>query len=266
MQERITMTDEIEGTNNTDDINESEVTKSPNEALPSEETPNEEATPSEATPNEADTGEATALAVASQADAPAEPQAGKDLQFTNTNRWDTRQLVILSLMCAISALLSFIEFPLLPGVAWLKYDASAMPAIVSGFAYGPVAGIVVGIIGSLIHGILLGDYVGALMNIFIICCFVLPSALIYKRKHSWSGAVVALVVGSVVSVIGALLANLVIMPLYFGMPVEAVAEMILPVLAPFNLIKAALNSVLTVIVYKSISNLITPKKKQIVGR
>ena len=34
----------------------------------------------------------------------------------------------------------------------------------------------------------------------------------------------------------------------------------------FNLIKAGINAVLTLIVYKSISNLITPKKKQVKGR
>ena len=44
-------------------------------------------------------------------------------EFTNTNKWDTRQLVTMALMCAIGVLLSFVEFPLLPGVTWLKYDA-----------------------------------------------------------------------------------------------------------------------------------------------
>jgi len=198
--------------------------------------------------------------------APQQAGEGSKLQFTNTNRWDTRQLVIMALMCAISALLSFVEFPLLPGVPWLKYDASAMPAMVCGFAYGPVAGISVGIIGSLIHGVIMGDYVGALMNIIIIVCFVLPAALIYKKMHTWKGAIIALVVGCVCSTLGALGANLVITPWYFGMPVQAVIEMILPVLLPFNLIKAALNSVLTIVIYKSISNLITPKKKQVLGR
>ena len=57
-------------------------------------------------------------------------------EFTNTNKWDPRQLVTMALMCAIGVLLSFVEFPLLPGVTWLKYDASAMPAMVCGFAFG----------------------------------------------------------------------------------------------------------------------------------
>ena len=51
-----------------------------------------------------------------------------------------------------------------------------------------------------------------------------------------------------------------------GVPLDAVVAMILPILTPFNLIKAGINAVLTLIVYKSISNLITPKKKQVKGR
>lgn len=48
----------------------------------------------------------------------------------NTNAWSTKQLVTMALMCAIGVLLSFIEFPFLPGVTWLKFDASNMPAMV----------------------------------------------------------------------------------------------------------------------------------------
>ena len=60
--------------------------------------------------------------------------------------------------------------------------------------------------------------------------------------------------------------NLVITPMWLGVPLDAVVAMILPILTPFNLAKAGINAVLTLIVYKSISNLITPKKKQVKGR
>ena len=96
-------------------------------------------------------------------------------EFTNTNKWDTRQLVTMALMCAIGVLLSFVEFPLLPGVTWLKYDASAMPAMVCGFAFGPAAGLAVGIVGAVIHGILMADFSGAIMNILVVTGFILPA-------------------------------------------------------------------------------------------
>lgn len=187
-------------------------------------------------------------------------------EFTNTNKWDTRQLVTMALMCAIGVLLSFVEFPLLPGVTWLKYDSSAMPAMVCGFAFGPAAGLAVGIVGAVIHGILMADFSGAIMNILVVTGFILPAALVYRRSRTFKSGVVGLVLSAITATVMAILGNLVITPMWLGVPLDAVVAMILPILTPFNLIKAGINAVLTLIVYKSISNLITPKKKQVKGR
>lgn len=187
-------------------------------------------------------------------------------EFTNTKKWDTRQLVTMALMCAIGVLLSFVEFPLLPGVTWLKYDASAMPAMVCGFAFGPAAGLAVGIVGAVIHGILMADFSGAIMNILVVTGFILPAALVYRRSRTFKSGVVGLVLSAVAATVMAILGNLVITPMWLGVPLDAVVAMILPILTPFNLEKAGINAVLTLIVYKSISNLITPKKKQVKGR
>lgn len=187
-------------------------------------------------------------------------------EFTNTNKWDTRQLVTMALMCAIGVLLSFVEFPLLPGVTWLKYDASAMPAMVCGFAFGPAAGLAVGVVGAVIHGILMADFSGAVMNILVVAGFILPAALVYRRSRTFKSGVVGLVLSAITATVMAILGNLVITPMWLGVPLDAVVAMILPILTPFNLIKAGINAVLTLIVYKSISNLITPKKKQVKRR
>ena len=187
-------------------------------------------------------------------------------EFTNTNKWDTRQLVTMALMCAIGVLLSFVEFPLLPGVTWLKYDASAIPAMVCGFAFGPAAGLAVGVVGAVIHGILMADFSGAVMNILVVAGFILPAALVYRRSRTFKSGVVGLVLSAITATVMAILGNLVITPMWLGVPLDAVVAMILPILTPFNLIKAGINAVLTLIVYKSISNLITPKKKQVKGR
>ena len=119
-----------------------------------------------------------------------------------TNAWSTKQLVTMALMCAIGVLLSFIEFPLLPGVTWLKFDASNMPAMVSGFAFGPGAGVAVGILTAIIHGLLMADFTGALMNVLTVTCFVLPAAIIYKKKRTYPAAIG----GLVLSIIAALAA------------------------------------------------------------
>ena len=172
----------------------------------------------------------------------------------NTNAWSTKQLVTMALMCAIGVLLSFIEFPLLPGVTWLKFDASNMPAMVSGFAFGPGAGVAAGILTAIIHGLLMADFTGALMNVLTVTCFVLPAAI------------GGLALSIIAAMAGAVVGNLIVTPMWLGVPFEAVTAMIIPILIPFNLLKGLRNAVLTLVIYKSISNLITPKKDQTKGR
>ncbi len=195
---------------------------------------------------------------------PKQPTAQAALK--NTNTWSTKQLVTMALLCAIGVLLSFIEFPLLPGVTWLKYDASAMPAMVCGFAYGPAGGLAVGIVGAILHGLLMADFSGAVMNILVVIGFVAPTALIYQRLHTFRGALLGLLLGILGAILMAVVGNLIITPGWLGVPLDAVVAMIVPVLIPFNLAKAALNAVLTLVVYKAISNLITPPKDQVQGR
>lgn len=184
----------------------------------------------------------------------------------NTNKWGTRQLVTMALLCAIGVLLSFIEFPLIPGVTWLKYDASAMPAMVCGFAFGAGGGLAVGIAGAIIHGILMADFSGAVMNILVVIGFVVPASLVYQHGRTLPRAIIGLIASVVCAVIMAIVGNLIITPAYLGVPMDAVIAMILPILVPFNLAKGIINAVLTLAVYKSISNLITPRKQQVKGR
>lgn len=189
---------------------------------------------------------------------PRAPQAQPTL--SNTNRWSTRSLVTMALMCAIGVLLSFVELPLLPGVAWLKYDASAVPALICGFAFGPGGGVAVGLVGAAIHGILFADFSGAVMNMLVVTAFVVPSAIIWRRAHGWAGRVAALLAGSVAMVVFAILGNLVITPAWLGVPLDAVVAMIVPVLLPFNALKAILNAVLAALVFRAIKPLLGTEK------
>lgn len=186
-------------------------------------------------------------------------------EFTNTNKWDTRQLVTMALMCAIAALLSFVQIPLIPGVTFLTYDPSLMPAMVCGFAFGPGAGIAVGAIAAVIHGLILGEWVGSLMNIVATLCFVWPAAAIYARKRTLKRGVIGLVVSVLAATAGSVVANLTIGVAFWYGSVDAILPLLVPAILPFNLLKGAINAVLTLVVYKAVSNLITPKKSQVKG-
>ena len=186
-------------------------------------------------------------------------------QLTNTNKWDTRTLVTMALMAAIAVLLSFLETPAI-FAPFLRLDISFTPVMIVGFAYGGGAGVLVGIVAAVAHGALDGNWVGSLMNIIVVIAFVLPAATIYGRNRSFKAAIIGLVVSVFVMVITAVIANLIIDPTFYGYPFDAVVDLIIPALVPFNILKGVVNSVLTCIAYKSIKNLITPKKKQVVGK
>lgn len=190
----------------------------------------------------------------------------KKPQFNNSNRWNTRQLVTMALMCAIASLFSFVQIPLIPGVSFLTYDPSLMPAMVCGFAFGPGAGIAVGSIAAVIHGLILGEWVGSLMNIFATAFFVLPAALLYRRMHTLKGAIAGLVISVITATAGAILVNLTIGVWFYYGSADVIIPLILPALLPFNLVKTILNALLTLVVYKAVSNLITPKKDRVKGR
>lgn len=172
----------------------------------------------------------------------------------------------MALICAIASLFSFVQIPLIPGVIFLTYDPSLMPAMVCGFAFGPGAGIAVGSIAAVIHGLILGEWVGSLMNIFATIFFVLPAALLYKRLHTLKGAVAGLVISVITATAGAILINLTIGVWFYYGSADVIIPLILPALLPFNLAKTILNALLTLVVYKAVSNLITPKKERVKGR
>ena len=64
---------------------------------------------------------------------------------------------------------------------------------------------------------------------------------------------IALVVGGLVMIAVLIPANLIITPLFLGIPTEAVLAMIPTIILPFNLLKVALNTVIVFILYKRLS-------------
>ena len=84
---------------------------------------------------------------------------------------------------------------------------------------------------------------------------------IYKRVHSINGAVIALIAGSISMTLVMIPLNLFFTTKFMNVPVEAVKAMLIPVIIPFNLLKASLNSVLTVFVYKPVAKFLRVELK-----
>ena len=172
----------------------------------------------------------------------------------DSGRWSTRRIAVYALFVALSMAVSFIEFPLIPGVPWLKYDPSGIVSLVAGFAYGPAAAAIVSVLGFVPH--VFADPWGSLMAIAVALAMSVPAALVYRRARTRRGALAGIIVGAVVALVMAIIGNLLVTPIYAHMTVEQVAAMIVPALLPFNLAKLAVHGVVTFLIYKPISNLL----------
>ena len=156
--------------------------------------------------------------------------------------WDTRRIAVTALLCAMAAICTLLlEFPILPGVTWLKYDPSGIVALIAGFAFGPATGAVVSVIPYLVHVATASGVYGMIMAVLATFSLVMPASLIYQRNRTMRGAVLGLVVGGVVCLAACIVGNLIVTPFYTGMPLDAVVALIVPALLPFNLIKIIVN-------------------------
>ena len=74
-----------------------------------------------------------------------------------------------AVLAALSCVLMYLEFsvPFVP--SFLKMELSDLPALIAAFAYGPVAGVLVGLIKNLVHlPVTTTGFAGELAN-FLLC-------------------------------------------------------------------------------------------------
>lgn len=177
---------------------------------------------------------------------------------TAQGTWSTKRIAVTALLCAVSLVCTLmLEFPIIPGINWLQYDPSAIIALLAGFAFGPATGAVVSILPYLVHLATMSGVYGTIMAILATFTLVMPASLIYSHDRSLRGAILGLVVGAVVCLAACIVGNILITPLYMDISVQGVIDTIVPILLPFNLAKIAINCVVTVLIYKPVTKVLS---------
>ena len=177
----------------------------------------------------------------------------------------TAMLTRLALMTAASmVLLLLVRIPF-PPAPFLVYDPADMPIYITAFAFGPIAGLLVTVVVSLLQAFALGGdgLYGFLMHVVATGIVAVVIGAMYSRKKTKKQAIKALVVGTITTVVAMCGMNLLITPLYMGVPTKAVLAMIPTVIIPFNALKAGINSLLTFLLYKKISGFLHQDTLQI---
>ncbi len=169
----------------------------------------------------------------------------------------TVRLAKMGMLVGISVILVLmVHVPIIPAAPYLEYDPADIPIFIGTFAFGPVAGLVLTLLVSIIQGVTVsaGSGIwGIIMHVAATGSFALVAGFIYKSKKTRKRALIAILVGIVVMVAVMCLANIIITPIYTGMPTKAVMALIPTAILPFNLIKAGINGMVTFVIYKRMS-------------
>lgn len=186
----------------------------------------------------------------------------------------TKNLTMIAMFSAISAVLMVFEIQLPFSPSFVKFDFSDLPVMLGGFLIGPFAGGIIVFMKILLHFLLNGTisfFVGDLSNLLLTLSFVLPASFIYQQKKTKKTAIQGLLVSIICTSLLAIIFNLfLIFPLYLKVLnlkmvdlinmihvvnplVKDVFTMIVFSLLPFNLFKYSIVSMITMLSYKKLS-------------
>lgn len=181
----------------------------------------------------------------------------------------TNTMTKVAILSAISYILMFISLPI-PGIFpdFLKIDISDVPAIFGGMSLGPIAGFIIVFIKNLFQAMTASTtaWIGEIANLLIGGSYVVIVSLIYRHKKDIKGLLIGFILGTIAMIIVGCLTNYyMLLPFYAKvMPMEAIISMgniinpritdlrsfVIWMIAPFNLVKAVLISLITLPLYK----------------
>ena len=186
----------------------------------------------------------------------------------------TKNLTMIAMFSAISAVLMVFEIQLPFSPSFVKFDFSDLPVMLGGFLIGPFAGGIIAFMKVLLHFLLNGTtsfFVGDLSNLLLTLSLVLPASFIYQQKKTKKTTIQGLLVSIICTSLLAIIFNLfLIFPLYLKVLnlkmvdlinmihvvnplVKDGFTMIVFSLLPFNLFKYSIVSMITMLSYKKLS-------------
>lgn len=197
----------------------------------------------------------------------------------NRKMFTTRMMAMVGMFSAIAVILHMFDFPLpflAPG--FYKVDFSELPVMIGTFAFGPVAGVMIEFCKILLKLVFKGTstaFVGDLANFTVGCSLLLPASAVYEFTKSKKGAIAGCITGTLcMTVFGSLFNAIYLIPKFvvlYGLPsVDTIIEMgqavnpaitnlttfVCLAVAPLNLLKAGVISLITMVIYKPLSPII----------
>lgn len=184
-----------------------------------------------------------------------------------------KNMVLVSILGAISGVLMLFKFPLPIAPTFMKMDFSDSVLIIGGFLTGPVYSLIMIFIKWIVKLIITSTstaYAGELSGLILNISFILPMSYFYNKNKTKKTAIILMIIFSITTSLIAIFTNVyMIFPLY-GLSgnaivgpfkvlfpfVDSVWQVMLISILPFNLMKIAINSIIALILYKKVSTFV----------
>ncbi|WP_161978561.1 ECF transporter S component [Streptococcus sp. S784/96/1] len=186
----------------------------------------------------------------------------------STQAKQTRRLVYIAILSALSFLLLYVQFPLIPGADFFKIDFSILPLLVVMLVFDLKSAWLALILRSVLTLILNNSgpttLIGIPMNIMALGVFITTLAFLWKKEQSLKNYVIA-------SIIGTLLLTLVmvVLNIFYAVPAYAafanfdinkfigLSKYIFAMVIPFNIAEGTIFAISFYLVHLTMKPLIT---------
>lgn len=193
--------------------------------------------------------------------------------------FNVRKVAMTGMFSAVAMVLMLFDFPLPFAPGFYKLDFSELPILIGTFAFGPAAGVMMEFIKIVLKLFIKGTstvFVGDLANFVVGCSFILPASVLYTFRKNKKTAIMACIVGTLcMTVFGTAFNAVYLLPAFsklYNMPLEnllamgsainplakegSIVSFVVACVAPMNLLKGTIVSVVTLLIYKPLSPII----------
>lgn len=186
-------------------------------------------------------------------------------------RFSAKRISVMAVFLALAYVVSFLEIPLpLFGASFLKLDFGNVFIILLSFLLGPFEAVLVCLLKEGLRCLTSSSLcAGELANFLITSAYLLVPSITYCYRKTLKTVIITLAIGGLLATGVALCANrILIFPVYaylfggsiFGMTVSQAFSAFWLAILLFNIIKTVSISILTLLLYKRLSNFLKKQK------
>ena len=178
----------------------------------------------------------------------------------NNNLFTTKKLTLCAIFCALAYVVSLLEIPIFPQIGQ-KLDFSFALMLIAGYILGPIYAEIIILAVSLLGWIISSSFgIGQLANFIFANTYIMLPILLYRKRKGLKNVIISLILSSVITIIVALPFNrFITFPLYekfLPLTAEETFNASWYLIIIFNALKCVTNSVITLLLYKKLKNIL----------